>query len=155
MYRRFSAEHGFALAAPKAFSLQCCRDDIGAIEEAYQKQFGAAALMTMPQLTLMRKFFDSIASRVKQALELANRTAQAWLKQVMSPLEAQIREHRAQLKQRRSSIERIHLAADDLEVKVAALERMQAELEAHKADLARAEAELKSALAADAEALAA
>lgn len=150
MYRRFSTEHGFALSAPKAFALKRCLDELNAIEEVYQKQFGAAAMLTMPQLTLMRKFFDSIASRVKGTLEAANRDAQAWLKSVMAPLEAQIREHREQLKQRRASIERIHLAADDLEVKVAALEAMGAELDAHKAALVAAEAALKSALAANA-----
>ncbi|MBK4734776.1 dynamin family protein [Noviherbaspirillum pedocola] len=150
MYRRFSTEHGFALSVPKAFTLQRCLDELAAIEEVYQKQFGAAALLTMPQLTLMRKFFDSIASRVKGALEATNRDAQAWLKAVMAPLETQIREHREQLKQRRASIERIHLAADDLEVKVGTLETMQAELEAHRTALAQAEAGLKAALAADA-----
>jgi hypothetical protein len=150
MYRRFSTEHGFALSAPKAFTLKRCLDELAAIEDVYQKQFGAAAMLTMPQLTLMRKFFDSIASKVKGALEAANRDAQAWLKSVMAPLEAQIREHREQLKQRRASIERIHLAADDLEVKVAALEAMGAELDAHKTALVAAEAALKSALAAKA-----
>jgi hypothetical protein len=150
MYRRFSTEHGFALSAPKAFTLKRCLEELAAIEDVYQKQFGAAAMLTMPQLTLMRKFFDSIASKVKGALEAANRDAQAWLKSVMAPLEAQIREHREQLKQRRASIERIHLAADDLEVKVAALEAMGAELDAHKTALVAAEAALKSALAAKA-----
>jgi hypothetical protein len=152
MYRRFSAEHGFALSAPASFALQRYVDDLAAIEAVYQKQFGAAALMTMPQLTLMRKFFDSIASRVKHSLDQANRDTQGWLKLVMAPLETQVREHRQQLKQRRASIERIHLAADDLEIRLAALETMQAELEAQRETLAVAEAQLKSAIAADARA---
>ena len=149
MYRRFSAEHGFALSTPMPFSLKRYADEIAAIEAAYQKQFGAGAMMTTPQLVLMQKFFDSIASRVKQNLATANRDVEAWLKVVMAPLEAQIREHRDQLKQRRSSIERIHLAADDLEVRVDALQRMQAELEAQKQALADCEAGLKAALAAE------
>jgi hypothetical protein len=134
MYRRFSGEHG---------------DEIGAIEAAYQKQFGAGVMLTTPQVVLMQRFFDSIASRVRQNLATANRDAEAWLKVVMAPLEAQIREHRDQLKQRRNSIERIHLAADDLEVRVDALQRMQAELEGRKQALAACEAELKAALAAE------
>jgi hypothetical protein len=147
MYRRFSTEHGFALSAPKPFTLKRCLDEIAAIEAAYQKQFGATAMMTMPQLTVMRKFFDSIASRVKQSLDVANRDAEIWLRQVMSPLESQTREHREQLRQRRGSIERIHLAADDLEVKIAALETMQSGLEAQKTALLQAEGALKAALA--------
>jgi len=149
MYRRFSAEHGFALSTPMPFSLKRYADEISAIEAAYQKQFGAGTMLTTPQLVLMQKFFDSIASRVKQNLVMANRDVEAWLKVVMAPLEAQIREHRDQLKQRRSSIERIHLAADDLEVRVDALQRMQAELEKQKQALAACEAGLKAALAAD------
>jgi hypothetical protein len=149
MYRRFSAEHGFALSTPMPFSLKRYADEISAIEAAYQKQFGAGTMLTTPQLVLMQKFFDSIASRVKQNLVTANRDVEAWLKVVMAPLEAQIREHRDQLKQRRSSIERIHLAADDLEVRVDALQRMQAELEKQKQALAACEAGLKAALAAD------
>jgi DNA repair exonuclease SbcCD ATPase subunit len=96
----------------------------------------------------MQKFFDSIASRVRQSLLLANRDVEAWLKVVMAPLEAQIREHKNQLKQRRSSIERIHLAADDLDVRVTALERMQADLENHRQALAEGESVLKAALVA-------
>jgi hypothetical protein len=149
MYRRFSAEHGFALSTPMPFSLKRYADEIAAIEAAYQKQFGAGAMLTTPQLALMQKFFDSIASRVKQNLATANRDVEAWLKVVMAPLEAQIREHRDQLKQRRSSIERIHLAADDLEVRVDALQRMQAELEGQKQALAACESALKAALAAE------
>jgi hypothetical protein len=149
MYRRFSAEHGFALSTPMPFSLKRYADEIGAIEAAYQKQFGAGAMLTTPQLVLMQRFFDSIASRVKQNLATANRDVEAWLKVVMAPLEAQIREHRNQLKQRRSSIERIHLATDDLELRVDALQRMQAELDGQKETLAACEAALKAALAAE------
>jgi hypothetical protein len=150
MYRRFSAEHGFALSTPMPFSLKRYADEIAAVESAYHRQFGAGALLTMPQVALMQKFFDSIASRVRQSLLLANRDVEAWLKVVMAPLEAQIREHKNQLKQRRSSIERIHLAADDLDVRVTALERMQADLENHRQALAECESGLKAALAADA-----
>lgn len=150
MYRRFSAEHGFALSTPMPFSLKRYADEIAAVEAAYHKQFGAGALLTTPQLALMQKFFDSIASRVRQSLLLANRDVEAWLKVVMAPLEAQIREHKNQLKQRRNSIERIHLAADDLDVRVTALERMQADLENHRQALAEGEYGLKAALVADA-----
>ena len=150
MYRRFSAEHGFALSTPMPFSLKRYADEIAAVESAYHRQFGAGALLTMPQVALMQKFFDSIASRVRQSLLLANRDVEAWLKVVMAPLEAQIREHKNQLKQRRNSIERIHLAADDLDVRVTALERMQADLEQHRQALAECESGLKAALAADA-----
>lgn len=149
MYRKFSTEHGLALATPMPFSLDKYRREIRMIESVYQKQFGAAAMLTTPQVTLMQKFFDSIASRVKHCFLQANRDVEAWLKVVMAPLEAQIWEHKSQLKKRRQSIERIHSATDNLEDKVQALEALQADLEAQKKTLQLLESELKTALAAD------
>jgi hypothetical protein len=146
MYRKFSTDHGLALSTPMPFSLDKYSKEIAMVEAVYHKQFSTAALMTTPQVVLMQKFFDSIASRVKQNFLLANRDVDAWLKVVMTPLEAQIREHKAQLKRRRQSIERIHEATDGLEEKVALLEKMQAELTAQKKALDALEAELKSAI---------
>ena len=148
MYRKFSTEHGLALSTPMPFSLDKYRQEIKMIESVYQKQFGAAALLTTPQVVLMQKFFDSIASRVKQSFLQANRDVEAWLKVVMAPLEAQIWEHKSQLKKRRQSIERIHVATDSLEDKVQLLESMQAELEAQKKTLQLLESDLDSAIAA-------
>jgi hypothetical protein len=147
MYRKFSTDHGLALSTPMPFSLDKYSKEIAMIEAVYHKQFSTTALMTTPQVVLMQKFFDSIASRVKQNFLLANRDVDAWLKVVMTPLEAQIREHKAQLKRRRQSIERIHEATDGLEEKVVVLEKMQAELTAQKKSLDALEAELKNAIA--------
>jgi hypothetical protein len=144
MYRKFSTEHGLALSTPMPFSLQKYAQELTMIEGIYHKQFSAAAMMTMSQVALMQKFFDSIASRVKHSFLLANRDVEAWLKVVMAPLESQIREHKRQLRQRRESIERIHVATDDLEEKVTTLEHLQGELEAQKRTLASLEAALRS-----------
>ena len=149
MYRKFSTEHGLALSTPMPFSLEKYLKELRMIESIYQKQFGATAIMTTPQVVLMQKFFDSIASRVKQSFLQANRDVEAWLKVVMAPLEAQIGEHKAQLKRRRQSIERIHEAADDLEERMRALEQVQIDIDTHKRMLTQLETELKNAIAAD------
>lgn len=146
MYRKFSTEHGLALSTPMPFSLDKYSKEIVMIEQLYQKQFGAATILTTPQVVLMQKFFDSIASRVKQSFLQANRDVEAWLKVVMAPLEAQIGEHKVQLKRRKKSIEKIHLATDSLEEKVLAFEQMQFELDTQRALLTRLENELKTAI---------
>lgn len=155
MYRKFSTEHGLALAAPMPFSLDKYRQEIRMIEGIYQKQFGTGALMTTRQVVLMQKFFDSIATRVRQSFVQANRDVEAWLKVVMAPLEAQIREHKKQLKQRMQSIERIDLATGDLEEKIAAFERMQADLDRQLQALDALESELRQAMGTELPALAA
>ncbi|MBA5685547.1 dynamin family protein [Rugamonas apoptosis] len=135
MYRRFSNEHGLTLAMPMAFSLQRYRDEVAAIEAIYARQFGTATLITTSRVVLMEKFFDTIASRVRACFKAANADADAWLKVIMAPLEAQIRQHKDQLKHRLASIQRIHDATDSLEQKIDAFEAGQRELEQRKARL--------------------
>lgn len=146
MYRKFSTEHGLALSLPMPFSLDKYRQEITMIEGVYQKQFGTATLWTTSRAILMQKFFDSIASRVKQSFVQANRDVEAWLKVIMAPLESQIREHKEQLKNRMVSIQRIHLATDSLEEKISSFEEMQASLDQEKNKLAALEAELRTSL---------
>ncbi len=149
MYRKFSTEHGLALSAPMAFSLDKYMKEVEAIEAVFQKQFSTATLLTTPQVVLMQKFFDSVAARVKQSFVQANRDVEAWQKVVMAPLEAQIREHKAQLKNRMQSIQRIHVATDSLEDKIASFEAMQAEVDAQKDSLSQLEENLNTALSAE------
>lgn len=153
MYRKFSTEHGLALSTPMPFSLNKYQQEIAMIEGIYQRQFGAAVLMTTRQVVLMQKFFDSIASRVKHSFLQANRDVETWLKVVMAPLETQIREHKKQLKQRMQSIERIHLATDSLEEKIQVFERMQADFEQQKNRLSGLEMELNNAIGGEQESL--
>ncbi|NVM75857.1 uncharacterized protein YdcH (DUF465 family) [Duganella sp. SG902] len=135
MYRRFSSEHGLTLALPMPFSLAPYREELASIEAIYAKTFGTATLLTTSRVTLMERFFDTIASRVRGCFKAANNDAEAWLKVIMAPLEAQIRQHKDQLKHRLASIQRIHDATDSLEQKIDAFERGQQELEAQKARL--------------------
>ena len=153
MYRKFSTEHGLALTTPMPFSLKKYRDELDHVESVYHKQFGAAALFTTHQAVLMRKFFDSIASRIKHIFLQANRDVEAWFKVVMAPLDGQIREHKLQLKQRQKSVERIFDATDSLEEKIASFEQMQAELDAQMKSLQALEASLAQAIAAEMPAL--
>ena len=135
MYRKFSTEHGLALSLPMAFSLDKYRHDIDAIEAVYLKQFGTATLIMTSRGTLMERFFDSIASRVRRTYRGANADAEAWMKVIMTPLEAQIRQHKEQLKHRLASIQRIHDATDSLEHKIEAFEASHRDLEKVRAQL--------------------
>jgi predicted GTPase len=125
MYRKFSTEHGLTLALPMAFSLDKYSAEIDAIEAVYLKQFGTTTLIMTSRGALMERFFDSIASRVRRTYRAANADVEAWLKVIMAPLEAQIRQHKEQLKHRLASIQRIHDATDSLEQKIEAFEATQ------------------------------
>ncbi|MDN4059646.1 dynamin family protein [Massilia sp. YIM B02769] len=129
MVRGFAAEHGLTLSPPPALTLARYREEIDAIEALFARQFGTATLLMTSRATLMERFFDSIASRVRRVFRAANADVEAWLKVIMAPLETQIRQHKEQLRHRLASIQRIHDATDSLEQKIAAFEARQGELE--------------------------
>ncbi|MGH8854392.1 MAG: dynamin family protein, partial [Telluria sp.] len=103
MVRKFAAEHGLALVNPMALSFARYRRDIDEVEELFLKQFGTATLLMTSRATLLERFFDSIASRVRHSFRSANLDAEAWLKVLMAPLETAIRLHREQLRHRQAS----------------------------------------------------
>jgi len=146
MYRKFSSEHGLALTTPMPFSMEKYQQELNLIESVYQKQFGASALLTTSRMVLMQQFFDSIVSRVKLSYQQANRDVDAWLKVIMAPLEAQIREHREQMKNRLQSVQRIHLAIGSLEEKIASFEQTKAGFDEQKKKLAEREEDLRLAI---------
>ncbi|MCC2974072.1 dynamin family protein [Massilia sp. IC2-476] len=125
MIRKFSAEHGLSLASPMPLSLERYRRELDEVEALFVKQFGTATLLMTSRATLLERFFDSIASRVRHSFRAANTDAEAWLKVIMAPLEAAIRQHRDGLRQRQASIGRIFEATDGLEQKIAAFESTQ------------------------------
>ena len=135
MYRKFAAEHGLTLAVPMTFSIEKYRRELDKIEDVYSKQFGTTTLLMTSRSAIMERFFDSIASRVRRTFRAANADVEAWLKVIMSPLEAQIRQHKDQLKHRLASIQRIHDASDSLETKIASFETSQHDVEKVKARL--------------------
>jgi hypothetical protein len=128
LYRTFAAEHGVALPPPVAFSLAKYRAQVSDVEAIYQKQFGPTAMLTTSRLVLMQRFFDTIASQVKRCFKAANADTEAWLKVLMAPLEAHIRQYREQLRHRQASIQRIHDATDTLEQKIEAFAQADARL---------------------------
>jgi len=127
MYTRFAKEHGLEPFNPPQFSVLKYQKEIERLERAYNTHFNTLwNMVSKAKFALMRRFFETIASRVKHVYDIANRDIEAWLKAVMSPLETQVKEHHLQLRRRLESIKRIHHASDELEERIAELEQQEA-----------------------------
>ena len=62
--------------------------EIERLERAYNTHFNTLwNMVSKAKFALMKRFFETIASRVKHVYVVANRDVEAWLKAVMSPLE--------------------------------------------------------------------
>jgi len=124
MYVRFAKEHNLEPFNPPPFSVLKYQKETERLERAYNTHFNTLwNMVSKAKFALMRRFFETIASRVKHIYVVANRDAEAWLKAVMSPLETQVREHHLQLRRRLDSIKRIHHASGELEERIAELEQ--------------------------------
>jgi DNA repair exonuclease SbcCD ATPase subunit len=138
MYARFAHEHGLEPFVPPPFSVLKYQKEIERLERAYNTHINTLwNMVSKAKFPLMKRFFETIASRAKHAYDVANRDVEAWLKAVMSPLETQVREHHLQLRRRLDSIKRIHHASDELEDRILELEQAREALDAQVSALRR------------------
>ncbi|MFO1282954.1 MAG: dynamin family protein [Burkholderiales bacterium] len=136
MYARFAREHNLEPFDPPPFSVLKYLKEVERLERAYQQHINTLWNMaSKAKFALMKRFFETVASRVKHLYDIANRDVEAWLKSVMSPLETQVREHQIQLKRRLESVKRIHRASDELEERIAELLAAAAALDAQARSL--------------------
>jgi hypothetical protein len=135
MYARFAQEQGLERYVPPPFSMLKYQKEIDRLERAYNEHFNTLwNMVSKAKFALMKRFFETVASRVKHLYDVANRDLESWLKSVMSPLETQVREHHLQLRRRLESIKRIHRASGELEERLLELGTQEEAL----ADQARA-----------------
>ncbi|HYP68017.1 MAG TPA: dynamin family protein [Thiobacillaceae bacterium] len=119
MYFKFSEEHGLAAVSPPEFSLLRFQKELQRLERIFDERFNNfAALIRNGQYQLTARFFETLASKVVQVFEIANRETVGWLKALMAPMETQVREHHMQLKRRLESVQRIHAATETLDERI-------------------------------------
>jgi hypothetical protein len=113
--------------------------EIDRLERAYNTHFNTLwNMVSKAKFALMKRFFETVASRAKHVYNVANRDAEGWLRLVMAPFETQVREHHLQLRRRLDSIRRIQGASGELEVRVGEIEQQEETVAADIAALDRA-----------------
>lgn len=147
MYAKLNAEHGIQLITIPPFSMLKYRKEMARLESTYNRHFNTLLnLLTTEQHTLTRRFFETLAKRVIEVFEAANREAENWLKSIMSPMETQVREHQMQLRRRLESVKRIHKAADTLQDRIQELEQAQREIQRQLHELAQVQRQIEDSL---------
>jgi hypothetical protein len=147
MYARWSEEQGLERYSPPPFSMLKYLKEIDRLERAYNTHFNTLwNMVSKAKFALMKRFFETVASRAKHVYNVANRDAEGWLRLVMAPFETQVREHHLQLRRRLDSIRRIQGASGELEVRVGELEQQDETVAADIAALDRALSEIAMAI---------
>ncbi len=134
VYHKFQEEHGLANIKPATFSVMRYTREIKRLQEKHEQFMRGLSLIMTEQRAVVRGFFESAISKVRAIYVSANRDADDWLRDMMAPMESQVREHQAQLRRRLESIKRIHQASDTLEGRMAELKQVLEEIsEQHRA----------------------
>jgi len=128
IYRKFQEEHGLPNIKPTAFSVMRYNREIKRLQDRHEQFIKGLSLLMTEQRTVVRGFFESAVTKVRAVYVSANRDADDWLRDMMAPMESQVREHQAQLRRRLESIKRIHQASDTLEARMAELKQVLEEI---------------------------
>ena len=117
-YRKFHEEHGLPQIMPKQFSVVSYSTEL---ERLYQEAetFRRSPITTMAQQSfVIKKFFISLVSHTRSLFYKANQDADAWLKEVMTPLVRQIKEHKTIMERRLETLRRISESRDTLDARI-------------------------------------
>lgn len=146
MYGSFNREHGLTLGAPATFSTQRFVNELERVETFYREQFGTRSLMTTEKWVLTRRFFESIAVRIRAVYQMADRALGSWLLSLMAPIEGQVRERQGQLRRRLESVQRILDASSQLQARIGQLETDRRFIDEQRTGLQSIAQALQSAL---------
>lgn len=142
MYGSFVREHGLSLGVPAGFDVRGYAGDLARIEALQERHFGALSLVTTEKWALTRRFFESVAVRLRELYERAGRELEDWQRALMAPIETQVREHQGQLRRRLDSVRRVLEASDQLSGRISELEEARGRVERQLADLQAARSEV-------------
>ncbi|MEE8481910.1 MAG: dynamin family protein [Acidiferrobacterales bacterium] len=123
VYVKFQEEHGLSDIKPSSFSVMRYVREIKRLEKKHEQFMSGISMLMTEQKIVTKQFYDSAVAKVRAIFKMANRDVDNWLKNIMSPMESQVREHQIQLRRRLESIKRIHQASDTLGERVKELEQ--------------------------------
>ncbi|UCH52793.1 MAG: dynamin family protein [Pseudomonadota bacterium] len=125
VYRKFQEEYGLTNLRPGSFSVLRYIREIKRLQTKHDQFMSGLTLVFTEQKALTRRFFESTVAKIRAIYKMANRDADNWLKNIMAPMETQVREHQIQLRRRLESIKRIHQASDTVEDRIKELEQIR------------------------------
>jgi DNA repair exonuclease SbcCD ATPase subunit len=137
MQRRFAEETGWNIPPPMTFTLDTYLAEIERVRGAYESHFGTLSVLTRDKWSLIERFFETVVGKSRTIFSAAERDTEAWIRSLLPPLEAQVREQRQQLKKRTEAVVRIRDAQESLDGRIGQLEDALQDVQAHLDELKR------------------
>ncbi len=129
IYKKFHVEHGLPAIQPRTFSVKEFTAQMEALSDEAEAFRNSPVTTMTEQSFVVKKFFISLVSQARNTFFKANQEAETWLKDVMNPLMAQIKEHRDMMERRLKTLRKINESRDTLDSKINELQQEQETLE--------------------------
>ena len=129
IYLKFHEEHGLKSHKATKFNIQA---HIAELDQLAVKaeEFRNSPISTMAEQSfVVKKFFISLVSHVRNTFGNANREADAWLKELINPLVIQIQEKRTSIDKYMETLSKIKESKNNLEGQLKTLNQQISELE--------------------------
>lgn len=117
-YKEFHQDYGLTKLRPRGFSTARYLDEIDKLRASHENLMQGMSMLLSEQMSLVKRFRETVMARVREIYERANSDADNWLRTLMSPMESQIREYQSMLQRRLESIKRINVSTDTLDLRL-------------------------------------
>ncbi|MBI5450515.1 MAG: dynamin family protein [Gammaproteobacteria bacterium] len=128
IYKKFQEDHGLHLKVPEPLNVGEFNDQL---QQIYAKAEGYrdSTLTTMTEQNfVIKKFFISLVSHVRSLFVDAQRSADQWFKDLVTPLVNEIQEKRDSIEQHMETLNRISSSKTELDGKVASIKQQHEDL---------------------------
>lgn len=130
IFQKFHTEHGFPQLSAKPFPLSKYTEEMKKLSQDAEAFRTSKSTTLYEQSFVVKKFFISLVSHVRNQFITAHNDVEVWLKEMVNPLVRQIKENRTRIEEQLKSLAKINDSRTNLEGKIAELEKACADLQA-------------------------
>lgn len=137
IFQKFHEEHGFPQLAVETFPLSQYTDKLQLLSQEAD-QFRTSTQTTLyEQSFVVKKFFITLVSHVRNTFMEAHKEAEVWLKELVNPLVRQIKENKTRIDHQLNTLTKVNESRTNLETKIADTEKECEKLETQLSALAQ------------------
>jgi hypothetical protein len=128
IFQKFHEEHGFPQLSAKPFPLSKYNEVFQKLSQEAEVFRTSKAATLYEQSFVVKKFFISLVSHVRNQFITAHKEVEVWLKEMVNPLVRQIKENRTRIEQQLQNLAKINDSRTNLEGKITEVEKQCKEL---------------------------
>ncbi|HHH47137.1 MAG TPA: hypothetical protein ENK53_09060 [Thiotrichales bacterium] len=136
-YRKFHEEHGLPELTPRGFSVDSYHQALHRLMMEAEAFRNSPVTAMTEQSIVVKRFFVTLVAQARSIFFRANQEAEVWLREVMNPLVAQIKDHKKAMDKHLETLRRISESREVLDER---LRELESQREVFREDLAALEA---------------